>query len=355
MILLQRGLIVLNCLLLMACSAGVQDTLSDYEARLARSLQVDTTELTISSSTPLVPLPSRRALTLDEPELSIDMLDFLALSSCELGRVLGAGNSSLGKLAQPSQRMHYQRDILLSAPTCIQQIKLDDPELASELSLLIASKYDARLRYWWNAWFTSEEWRAFQSGSEGLLPLPGQGEDTTLAARQALDYLLSQGERWQTGDLAYASSEMETQQQQLLATAALGRWRLSNAALTQLSERSAELLSRRLSDRPLCPAGRKTPQAEIVQTVFHKYYAGVIQPYLSMTDRFGAQVFDVFAQIALLSDGLPPSSWQDLVGQLALEREQMLAAHKQHVRAWQALLAQCGMMPGSQSSLLGPG
>lgn len=356
--------VILSCVLLSACSAGVQDTLSDYEARLARSLQVSAAEvvsdptlspqlspqLSSQLSSHLAPLPGRRELALDEPELSIDMLDFLALSSCELGRVLGAGNSSLGKLAQPSQRMHYQRDVLLSAPACLQQLESDDPELASELSQLLDMKYDARMRYWWNAWFASDEWRAFQSGSEGLLPLPGTDESTLLAAQQALDYLLRQGESWQAGELAYSSSEMEAQQQQLLATAALGRWRLSNKALAQLSLRSAGLLSLRLSERPLCPAGRKTPQADIVQTVFHKYYAGVIQPYLSATDRFGAQMLDTLLAIGTLSDGLSPEGWQDLMNQLVEERRQMLAAHQQHVLAWQAILAQCGMMPGSQSS-----
>jgi hypothetical protein len=58
-------------------------------------------------------------------------------------------------------------------------------------------------------------------------------------------------------------------------------------------------------------------------------------------------MLDTLLAIGTLSDGLSPEGWQDLMNQLVEERRQMLAAHQQHVLAWQAILAQCGMMPGS--------
>ncbi len=346
-------LLLLVAAMLSGCSTGEQAALDDYLERLGRALQVELPE-SDGEELPaaLTDLPGRRQLSVSEPELSINLLDFLSLSSCELGRVLGANNSSLGKLAAPSQRLHLQRDLMLSAPECIDVLDDSDPELADKLRRLLQQKYDARMTYWWNAWFSSEEWQAFLSQSEGLLPAgdrsPQDGA-TTLAATQALDYLVQQGRQWQSGDWQYDSGVMEAHQQQMLATAAIGRWRLTNRALMKASIRGAWLLEQRLGERPLCPAGRLTPQARILQNVFQKFYAGVFQPYLSKTDRFGAGLIDYLNAISLLAPISVVDDWQrDVVATLESERAAMLQAHRGHVTKWQDILAQCAMMPGSQ-------
>jgi hypothetical protein len=346
-------LLLLVAVILGGCSTGEQAALDDYIERLGRSLQVDLQNPSFAiPEAALTDLPGRRQLSVSEPDLSINLLDFLSLSSCELGRVLGANNSSLGKLAAPSQRLHLQRDLMLSAPECIDVLDASDPELADKLRRLLQQKYDVRMAYWWNAWFSSEEWHAFLSRSEGLLPKgdrSSQDGATILAATQALDYLLQQGRQWQSGDWQYDSGVMEAHQQQMLATAAIGRWRLTNRALMEASIRGAWLLEQRLGERPLCPAGRRTPQAEILQNVFQKFYAGVFQPYLSKTDRFGAQLIDYLNTISLLAPRSVVDDWQSgVVATLESERAAMLQAHRRHVTKWQDILAQCAMMPGSQ-------
>ena len=346
-------LLVLTAVILSGCSAGEQAALDDYLERLGRALQAELQELSPEVRPPvLADIPGRRQLSVTEPQLSINLLDFLSLSSCELGRVLGANNSSLGKLAAPSQRLHLQRDLMISAPECIDVLDDSDPELADKLRRLLQQKYDARMTYWWNAWFSSEEWQAFLSPSEGLIPVTessAEDQATLLAATQALGYLVQQGQQWQSGDWQYDSGVMESHQQQMLATAAIGRWRLTNRALWEVSLKAERLLEQRLGDRPLCPAGRRTPQAEILQNVFHKYYAGVLQPYLSKTDRFGAGMIDYLKSVALLAPPDVDDRWQqEMIGTLEAERAGMLNAHRRHVTKWQDILAQCAMMPGSQ-------
>lgn len=346
-------LLLLVAAMLSGCSTGEQAALDDYLERLGRALQAELPE-SDGEELPaaLTDLPGRRQLSVSEPELSINLLDFLSLSSCELGRVLGANNSSLGKLAAPSQRLHLQRDLMLSAPDCLDVLDNSNAELADKLRRLMQQKHDARMTYWWNAWFASEEWQAFLSRSEGLLPageISPQGEETTLAATQVFDYLVQQGRQWQSGDWHYDSGVMEAHQQQMLATAAIGRWRLTNRALMEASIRGARLLEQRLGERPLCPAGRLTPQARILRNVFQKFYAGVFQPYLSKTDRFGAELIDYLNAISLLAPISVVDDWQrDVVATLESERAAMLQAHRGHVTKWQDILAQCAMMPGSQ-------
>ena len=335
------------------CTSTTSDQLEDYLNRLSRSLQVDRSNKdTVVSVLPpalMLPAPLRRELVVEESSQSINLLEFLSLSSCELGRTLGARNSSLGKLAQPSQRMHLQRDILLSAPQCIAGLKDSNPELASKLERIIAAKYDERMHYWWNAWFSSKEWQVFTQ--PGAAPLTReQSESAQLAGLQALDYLILQGEHWQAGSLAYASGEMEHHQQQMLATEVIGRWREVNRLLHAMSNEAALLLEGRLGTRPLCPAGRKTPQAEILQNVFQKFYAGEIQPLLSQNDRFSAQLVERLERISRLivddSSIVPPDAWRIWLKELIKEREAMMSAHRLHVTKWQDILTQCGMMPG---------
>jgi len=340
------------------CARTTSDQLDDYLNRLSRSLQVDRSDNDVAipmlHPATLSAAPLRRELMLEESSQSINLLEFLSLSSCELGRTLGARNSSLGKLAQPSQRMHMQRDILLSAPECIDGLRASDPELAGKLERIIAEKYDERMRYWWNAWFSSKEWQVFtQQGTASVDK--EKSAAAQLAGLQALDYLILQGERWQGGALDYDSGEMEHHQQQLLASEAVGRWREVNRQLHAMSYEAALLLERRLGARSLCPAGRKTPQAEILQNVFQKFYAGQVQPLLSSKDRFSVELINRLERISrLISDDpiiVPPEAWRIWLKELIQEREAMMVAHRLHVTKWQDILTQCGMMPGRPDSV----
>ena len=115
---------------------------------------------------------------------------------------------------------------------------------------------------------------------------------------------------------------------------------------------AAGAIEARLDSRPLCYRGRATPEARIFDNVFRKFYVGQVQPYLarahrqardwltpvnrlagqqaaSMTPGFRAY-FD--AQLSVSADGALWASYQ--------------RAHRRHTRAWQALLSQCGLMPG---------
>lgn len=362
---------------LVGCSDTPQAMLDDYLDRVARALQVErVSQLTqapideansrTSGVDVLAALPSRKAFAVPEPEQSIDLLEFLSLSSCELGRTLGERNSSLGKLAPPSQRLHLQRDILLAAPECISGLQETDPTLAQRLTSMMTAKQDARMQYWWNGWFTSHEWQALLSLGAPLLPHsvsqsevdPG-ASDAQLATLQAFDYLIAQGQRWAQGRLDYDSAEMEFHQQQWLASEAIGGWRATNDALRRMSLMATEQLHQRLGDRKLCPQGNKTPQAEIVQTVFHKFYAGQVQPYLSRSERFAdaleqrlASVSELLVLVQADHPGVekPDSdaaehAWRTLRQQFSVERQAMQQAHLAHVGAWQQLLGQCGMMP----------
>ncbi len=155
-------LIVVTALGLGACSPGSDDMLLDYQSRVARVLEIDVTQIA-DAQLGLSALPRIRSrdMGIELSDQRIDLLDFLRISNCAIGRVIGQRNSSLGKMAAPSQRFHLERDLLTLGPDCVQQIQATQPQLSETLNNILQVKQNERMASWWNAWFTSKEWQQF--------------------------------------------------------------------------------------------------------------------------------------------------------------------------------------------------
>lgn len=324
-----------------------QSQRSDYEIRLARVLEVEL--LPADQPLLLTPLPSERQLTLAiGSHGDIGLLELLQLGDCQLGEVIARRNSSLGKVAGVSQQLHSARDFIQAAPDCIRIRQRDNPELAGQLQQALTSYQQQWRRYWWNAWVAGPEWRGF--ASLGAAHRAATGEGIWSASLQALDYALGQRQRWQDGQLDYGSGEMEQSLQTLLQGQALGRWQRTQAEQTAALYRINQMLEQRLQQRPLCPAGRKTPTADILQNVLIRFYVGELQPQLSATDRYGLAVLERLAQLWPQSEGEPPTVWADWLAALQAQRQQLLAASREHVVISNRWLSGCGMAPGQPPS-----
>ena len=99
-----------SLLLLAACDGDKSDTAFErYLSRLANSLGEDAPELT----TPELPFPPRASrLKIEIPKGTLNALDFLALSGCDLQITVGKRNSSLGRFARDSQRLLLELELL---------------------------------------------------------------------------------------------------------------------------------------------------------------------------------------------------------------------------------------------------
>ncbi|WP_221793766.1 DUF3080 family protein [Oceanobacter mangrovi] len=334
------------------CSQDPVDQLRDYPTRLARTLELELPELAVVAVAPML---TPRQLQLPLQPQSASLLDFLALGRCQLGTVVAEGNSSLGKVAGASQQMHQQRDFILQAPACIEQLQAaNDHQLADKLGQVLQQKQQQRLTLWWNAWFGSEEWRLFSSVSADLQPWQPGDDGYQSAALTALDYAIALGRNWQQQDWNYDAAEMEHQLQQLLLSEGLGRWLRTQQWLTAQLQQLTALLEQRQRQRPLCPRGHKTVAAEILQNVVVKFYVGEFQPYMSRNDRFGGELLPRLQQLLALMSADSPSNyvqtpqWQQLqrlAEQLQSTREAFQQASRNHVRAISQTLAACGMSP----------
>ncbi|WP_084644816.1 DUF3080 family protein [Oceanobacter kriegii] len=280
-------------LLLSGCVSTTEDQLDEYPERMARALSLEDQAAGPTSEYAVPERPSARALRIGLAAPDIDLLDFLSLNQCRLGAVVAQGNSVLGKVAAPSQVLHQQRDFINWGPECVEQLREDKPELAQALASALQLKHQQRLALWWNAWLGGEEWQALTARSAPLLDWQQDNDGHISATLAALDYALALGERmaaetdWKTAHIEYDADVFEQQLQSLLLGESIGRWARTQQQLTHRLNRVADLLEYRLTQRPLCPTGRKTPDADIVQNVLHKFYLTGLQPYMSRNDRLG--------------------------------------------------------------------
>ncbi len=329
--------------LLCGCRQSPADHLLDYQQRVARVLELSPAT---SAALPRVNRAAAVHNRLPLPESNLNLLEYLSLSECRMTAAISDKNTSLAKVAAASQTLPYELDILRYGPQCVQAVRDRDVALADKLAQALASKQAARMHYWWNAWFTGREWQAFTATAAA--PLDWQDTDDAYLQHGlgALDYALAQGlaierQQWPS------TSAMETQLQALLLSETAGRWLASQWLLTQTLNDVAALLQQRQQQRPLCPMGRRTPKAEILNNVFVKIYAARVQPYLARTDRAGRQLLERLTAIEQRMQGtvLPPAFTQWLA---AVHRAHaaFLAANQRHIQAWQATLRACELMPG---------
>ena len=331
-------------LLAAGCSHGPDAQLADYQARLSRVLD---------EQTPAHPMTrvARRPVQqnrLPLPQADINLLELLRLDQCRIGLTIAQKNSSLGRVALPSQQFLMELELLTHGPACVAVLQqTGDERLAAGLEAALAQKYAARLHYWWNAWPGSDEWQQF-SGSHTPLDWTVQEPAALESTLLALDFALTQAGQLQSRDVSAAlqgSESLEMHLQQLGQGKLLGRWLSSAYVLIPALHQSAALLEQRLARGGLCPAGKPTASANILQNVFVKFYAGQVQPYLALTDRVGRELLPRLEQLALRMPDAPAGFFNWLT-ELQRIRTELSQANQRHVQAWQAQLRQCGMMPG---------
>ncbi|WP_345419963.1 DUF3080 family protein [Halioxenophilus aromaticivorans] len=343
-----------SLLLLLLCLAGCQPKepvdamLADYQGRLARTLDVDSSPV---GEHPLPRYPSRRELSQALTPVKIDLLEFLRLSQCDLQRLVGSRNASLGRVMSHSQRWLYEARFLTTGDLCL-QLLLRDPEKVEMQSILqqaLQQKRAERQRVTWNATFASLEFQSLFSAAGQPLPLLSQRPSELVSALQQLRW---QVQRWHSTDVA-PEANFEQLYQVLGADNWLGQLALTLVTVNNRLQTLNTIQQQRLQGRALCFNARSNPDAEAMNTVFFKYYIGQVQPYLARVSQYGTAVINEMAGLAALSadDSAEQQLWRQYWQAVFdptddnSQWSQMQRLLAQHTKHWQQQLQQCGLMP----------
>ncbi len=338
---LIRVAFLLLALCLAACSSsGPSADLAEYLTRLERVLEQESHR---GAEASFPRLPTVRELRLEAAEATFDILDFLRIRQCELHLVVAERNSSLGRLARPSQRLVYELDFLRLGDDCLDAIRDDHPDLADDLARVLESKRDKLPVAIWQATLGGGEFRDFWEAGSG--PLPQQFEEDT-ALLLSLQQLGADIQRWREGDYTVDSARLEGQLD-VIRRGSGGRQLLAWSTIHNTLKAASNVVRDRIKRRPLCFDGMQNPKADILDAVIREWFVGRVQQWAAgLNARYYGQWPVIRALEAQLADVQPPAYvlWRNKRDMFIDDARGALAGH---VDALRPLLEQCRILPGT--------
>lgn len=348
---LSVGLCV-TLLVLPACTdqQSLESSMENYRYRLANVFQIEFQSL---PSPPLLPqYPSRRDLQLPLQPIAVNLLEFLRLSRCDLQRLIGKRNSSLGRVMADSQKLIYHQRFISLAEICIRQLReLNNESLAAKVESARHIKVADTPAAVWNASFASQEFQELFSVAASPLTLPEAQQDAAVlvGAIETLGRLLALSSVLDSG-------ELEAQYAVIGSDKYLGRLLRSQWQLSHELDSLSDQIEQTLAARPMCLKPQPTAQAKVMQRVFLRFYIGEIQPYISGVYRQGRD-FNVLIEALLntmfrernIAQPEPfaaywRQSWSEHNPESIWSRFNVSV--QRHTQLWQNVLEQCGLRPG---------
>ena len=288
--------------------------------------------------TTIAALPPARDLRLDLAPGNIGALDFLALSGCAVQITIGKRNSSLGRMARPSQRLLLDLEFLLLAPECIAyQRRTGEEALAATLGEAWELKREQLPAQIFNATLGSSEYRAFWRTQVPAADYPAA---TGSALITTLEELNSHARRWLQGDFTADNQGIEL----LLGKVAGGDGgTLLRALAAQASALAAadQILVARMAGGPLCGPGRRPPAADILDNVVNRFFIGAIQPRAAALNRRYHELLPPITELEQMLDPALPAAYQAWRGRRDAQFAALAEAPRRHVQTLLAIQEPC--------------
>ena len=326
-----------GCLALsLGCQPETPDAqFNDYLNRLGRTLNVD---VPVIGSATLPVTPRVGQLQLDTPSSSLDTLDFLTLRGCAVQITLGKRNSSLGRMAKPSQRLLLELEYLRLAPTCISQQRGNDRKvLANTLQQAWELKRQQLPALIFNATLGGAEYRSFWRAAKIPSNYPVATNSQVISALLAIN---NHSRRWLAGDYEAHNRDFEI----LLSDVAAGDGSALLRSLARQHEWLAaanRMLDQRRARGPLCTANIRPAAADILPNVIGKYFIAGIQPRAASLNRRYHELLPPFVALEdILANALPADyrAWQRARND---QLDNMTQAPRRHVERLKVVLQPC--------------
>lgn len=331
---MPRSLSLLLCLSLLLSCARSDSLLADYTTRLARSLEVDKPPVA-GGEAPV--LPRLRELRQPLTESSINLLDFLALGSCELQGVIAERNSSLGRLATPTTRLVHELEFLNLADDCVASLPEEEADLIEELQAVIATKERELPIVIFNATLGGKEFRAFWRWRDRDIAIDSDALDSLRALNSSVS-------NWMNGDYA-VDREALTNQLNLIRRGPGGDYLQYWFDLNRYLAAADDVIEARA--KPLCYENMKTPQADIFNNVVMQFFIGGVQKEVAVLSRGSFDLLEEVEELENLLDDAQPDNYEDWRVQRTMLVTDGSAAMGRHVKALEPLLTSCGFLPGT--------
>lgn len=327
----------LGSVALLGCApSGPAQLLDDYAQRLERTLEQPQAR---TGSLELPAWPRPRELGEQPEDIRLSSAQTLTLLDCGMTNRLAERNSTLARVQAASQRLRPEWAGIQELADCVEKVEESE---AGEVAQLLQRKEANWPRYVFQASLGSEEMRDFLNLQQLRRSFPQAG-------RQALEQLSEMVQKSLQGQPPPAR-ELETVLHSLSESQAGGAILAQQAQLGLGLQRSNQALRAFLEAQPLCIQGLQPKRAEVMQTIFRKFYLGQVQPLWSELSRTKAAMNTEFQSLFQALEPVlaitamdyyrgywqPGNDWDQRLDDVAGE----------HVKLWQTALRQCGMLPG---------
>jgi len=264
------------------------------------------------------------------------------MRQCRLHTVVAQRNSQLGKVANDSQRLFNDLEILSLGPACIE--KLGDSTLAKKLSAFIAKKEAHLNTALWQAILASKEHRSFWHDKPFSEDYPN---DLALKLNRELSVLSRFVASIQNGERRFGK------QQQNEVERALGQLRLGDgghlfAQFTTLShslEQADMLIIKRL-DTPLCRTQKTTQQARYFSNVVNQSFISKVQAHAVKLEQRAQELMPLIDRIEKPLLPYASADYRKWAKDRNLQFQAGRTATLKHAKLIQKLYRQCGLRPG---------
>lgn len=333
----RAATILVSVSLVISCSSSElgANKLENYISRLSHAAEVPIPEaiaLRITKPPAIAPPPA------GEDADTLSLIDFLALSGCELQANIAKRNTTMGKNASASQKLIFDLEFIRLAPACMDKLRAEDEADIADLLEISLTKRNEQLVYTVaQAILGGTEWREFWRAPELLDDYPA---NTSGDAAQSLWELSQRIKRFLNGNWSPADEALEP----LLATIRVDAGgQLLRAAMIQEQAltQANQILTTSKEAGKYCAGKRQSQAGTISKTIVAKYFAGDVQVWSSAVSQ---RHYEIQIPLAAIEKSLataltdPYTAW-------AKERDTQLNAlfskPRQHVSVVQAALESC--------------
>lgn len=351
---LVMGAAILCVLFFQGCSNEPrwQADMNEYAKRIMNVL--DAQQVTLDWDVAPLFYPSRRELLLPLPSSSISLIDFLRLSQCDLQRLIGQRNSSLGKLQKSSTELFYSAQFIVLAKECVEQGELSE-DLKQAIQQAILEKVHALPILMWNATFASQEFQQLHSVSGEAysgVELPSLLQEALLQIKDAHDAMATTNNK-SVLRAAYSSQNTLKDYELALATVTsthyVGSLVMTTKKLTHSLSQLQKPLSLAWQERSFCIRGNNgalllsDQDKQALRYVFLNYYINGVQQLMANVKRQWLQ-WQVIAD-SIEAERPIPNSYLEYKEKQMILVETLDDQIGWHTRFWQGALSDCNLAP----------
>ena len=335
---LTQGIALAVCL---TCLSGCKPAESDYQSYLERLQNVlDIKAPLAQSQSPQ--FPAKRSLKQTTQASTLSIREFLSLRQCKIHVTIAHRNSLIGKVANDSQLLVNDLEILIHGPACLNT--LEPSPLKQKLAEFLKQKEQAINTSLWNAIIADDEFQQFwrNTGKHQNYPkqLPAETVNDLLNVTQLIETIIKRD--YET------AFKLSIRLEQYLGNIRFGDGGLLVYEYSQLLESmvAANQLLETALKQPLCLNKAPNIKAKYFHNVVNKFFINQVQSRSVLLEQRKRQLLPAIVALESSLIGQAPKSfldWQKL-------RDKKLNANLEltkHAQLIQKLFAQCGLNAGA--------